>query len=175
LATLLFWVLVFVSVALAPFDLPYWFWPTVIWAAVLIVPLSALMMTGAVMMRRLRGFPLVATAAILAMVSGPIGLIFGILTCIVLGKPEVAEAFHLNRGETAPAPPPSPRVAIAGRLRSLLRSMGRYMLPTFLVGRSATSRTGGEPSSIDGSTRPTVDYAGTPRPPSTGRNDHNGQ
>jgi hypothetical protein len=184
LATLLSWVLAFVSVALLQFDqtrnvLPYSFWVTVIWAAVLIVPLSALMMTGAVMMRRLRWFPLVATAAILAMVPWSagwlIGLGFGIWTCIVLGKPEVVEAFHLSRAETAPAPPPSSRAAIAGRFRSLLRSMGRYMLPTFLAARSAASQTGGEQSSIDGSTGPTVDYAGKPRPPSTDRNGHNGQ
>jgi hypothetical protein len=142
-------------------------------SGVLIVPLSALTMAGAIMMRRLRGFPLVAAAAIVAMVpwspGWPTGLIFGILTCIVLGKPEVAEAFYPRRGETAPTQPPSPGAAIARRFRSLLRSM----VPTFLVARRAASQTGGEQSSIDGSTQPTVDYDGTPRPPST--NGHNGQ
>src|SRR5262249_10261852 len=64
---------------------PHWLLPALLCATVLIiVPLSALMMTGAVLMRRLRGFPLVATAAIAAMVpwspAWPIGLIFGILT-----------------------------------------------------------------------------------------------
>jgi serine/threonine protein kinase len=183
LASLLFWVLACVSAALAPLDqapdVPSPFWPAVIGGAVLIVPLSALLMTGAVLMRRLRGFPLVATAAIAAMVPWSpgwvIGLVFGILTCIVLGKPEVAEAFDRSRGETAPAPTPSACPAIGGRFRSLLRSMGRYMLPTFLAGRSATSETGGEHLSIESSTRPTVDYAGTPWPPATDRNSHNGQ
>jgi hypothetical protein len=177
LATLLSWVLAFVSLALIQLDqtrnvLPFWFWLSAIWAAVVIVPLSAVMMTGAVMMRRLRCFGLVGTAAILAMVPWSagwlIGLVFGIWTCIVLGKPEVVEAFHRSQAETAPAPLPSARAAIAGRLGSLLRSMGRYVLPTFLAARSAASQTGGEQSSIEGSTGLTVDYAGTPRPPCTG-------
>jgi tRNA A-37 threonylcarbamoyl transferase component Bud32 len=183
LAALLSWVLVFVSVALAEWDrgyhLPDGFWPAAIANGALIVPLSALLMTGAVLMRRLRGFPLVATAAIVAMVpwsiAWVIGLVFGILTCIVLGRPEVVEAFHRSRAEPAPAPPPSPGAIVAGRLRSLLRSMGRYVLPTSLLGRSAASRAGGEPSSIDDSTRPTVDYPGEPRPPSTDRNGRNSQ
>jgi hypothetical protein len=128
LAAFLSWVVINVAVALEEMGrtndvLPSWFWPTVTWGAVLIVPLSALMMTAAVLMRRLRGFPLVATAAIAAMVpwspAWPIGLIFGILSCIALGKPDVAEAFYPSRGETAPAPPPSPGAAIAGRFRSL--------------------------------------------------------
>ena len=93
------------------------------------------------MMRRLRWFPLVATAAILAMIPWSagwlIGLIFGIWTCVVLGRPDVVEAFHQSRAETAQASLPSPHAAIAGRFRSLLRSMGRYMLPTFLGGKSA--------------------------------------
>src|SRR5262249_36805650 len=110
LATLLSWVLACVAVTLAKWNEivtntrrdPHWLLPTLICATVLIIiPLSAVMMTGAVMMRRLRGFPLVATAAIAAMVpwspAWPIGLIFGILTCIVLGKPGVAEAFHPRR------------------------------------------------------------------------------
>jgi hypothetical protein len=179
LATLLLWVLFFVSVPLVEWDHADGFWPALVGTAVLIVPMSALMMTGAVLMRRLCCFPLVATAAIVAMVPWSagwvIGLVFGILTCKVLGKPEVAEAFHRRPGEPAPAPPPSPGAAIAGRFRSLLRSMGRYMLPTFLAGKSVTSQTGGEQPSIDDSTRPTVDYAETPRPPSTGRNGHHGQ
>jgi hypothetical protein len=54
--------------------------------------------------------------------------------------------------------------------------MGRYMLPTFLGGKSAVGQPDRERSSIeDPMARPTVDYAGTPRPPSTGRNGHNGQ
>jgi hypothetical protein len=49
------------------------------------------------------------------------------------------------------------------------------MLPTFLAARIAASQTGGKPSSIDDSTRPTVDYAGKPRPSSAGGKGHNGQ
>jgi serine/threonine protein kinase len=169
LAALLSWVAVNVAVALEGTNhvLPNWFWPTS--GAVLIVPMSALMMTGAVLMRRLRGFPLVAAVAIAAMVpwspAWPIGLIFGILSCIALGKPEVAEAFHPSRNETGAAPLPSPGAVIAGRFRSLLRSMGRFVLPTF-AGKSAAGQPGGEKPSIDGSTRPPADHAGQPRPPS---------
>jgi hypothetical protein len=134
------------------------------------VPLSVLIMTGAVLMRQLRWYPLVATAAILAMVPWSagwlIGLGFGIWTCIVLGKPGVVEAFHPSRASASPAAQPGARVGIAGRFRSLLRSMGRYMLPTFLGAQSAAGQP--ERSSIDGPVPgPTADYAGTPRPPST--------
>jgi serine/threonine protein kinase len=141
LATLLSWVLALVSVALARPDesrivFPYWFWPTMIWAAVMSVPLAALMMIGGVMLRRLRSFPLVATAAILAMVpwsyAWPIGLVFGIWTCVVLGRPEVVQAFHPSRPEIPLVASPAPRAGIAGQFRSLLHSMGRYMLPTVL-------------------------------------------
>jgi serine/threonine protein kinase len=178
LATLLSWIPTFVWVALTKFDetrnvLPFWFWPTVISAVVVIAPLSALMMTGGVMMRRLRWYPLVGTAAILAMVPWSaawlIGLVFGIWTCIVLGKPEVVQAFHPSPSETLPVEPPAPRAGIAGRFRSLLYSMGRYMLPTVL-------QPDRERSSIDRpEARPTVDYAGTPGSASTAQNGHNDQ
>jgi hypothetical protein len=154
-----------------------------------------MLMTSAVMMRRLRGYPLAATSSILAMIpwlpggldwptanylwiswaAWPIGLVFGIWTCIILGRPEVVEAFYPGRTETAPAPPPSPRPAIAGRFRSLLRSMGRYMLPTFLGGKSAAAQPDCERSIDSPEAWPTVDYVETPRSPSTDRNDHTGQ
>ena len=171
LAALLVWVLVWASVPLASQQVDQErLLLSQVCSGVLIVPLSALLMTGAVMMRRFVGFPLVATAAIAAMVPWspvwPLGLVFGILSCIVLGKPDVAEAFHRSPGEPAPASPPSPRPMIAGRFRSLLRSM----LPTFLAARIVASRTGGEPSSIDASIAPTIDYAAEPRRSTTGRN-----
>jgi hypothetical protein len=159
-------------------EAPDWLRPVAILAGTLIVPLSVLIMTGGVMMRKLRWYPLVAAAAIAAMVplsvGWLIGLAFGIWTCIVLGKPEVAEAFHPSRASVAPAAPPSPG-PIAGRSRSLLRSMGRYMLPTFLAARSAAGKPDPE-SPVEGwAARPTVDYAGTPRPPATGRDGHPGE
>jgi hypothetical protein len=77
----------------------------------------------------------------------PIGLVFGIWTSNILGRPEVVEAFHQSRDETAPASLPSPQAAIAGRFRSLLRSMGRYMLPTFLGGKSAAGQPDNQRSS----------------------------
>jgi hypothetical protein len=79
----------------------------------------------------------------------PIGLVFGIWTCKILGRPEVVEAFYLGRARAAQASTPAPLPAIAGRFRSLLRSMGRYMLPTFLVGKSAAGKADRERSSID--------------------------
>src|SRR5262249_20207855 len=110
------------------------FLPIQILVGFLILPVSAVLMTSGVMMRRLRGYPLAATAAILAMIPWSpfwlIGLAFGIWTVIVLGKPEVAEAFDPSR--TEPTPPPSPGPKVAGRFRSMLRSIGRYMLPTYL-------------------------------------------
>jgi hypothetical protein len=105
-----------------------------------------------------------------------IGLGFGIWTCIILGKPEVVEAFYPSQARTASAATPSPQAAIAGRFRSLLRSIGRYILPTALGGKSTAGQPDGERSSIEGPMAwPTVDYAGSPRPPSTGRDGHNGQ
>jgi hypothetical protein len=162
----------------------------------LIVPVSAMLMTSAVMMRQLRGYPLAATSSILAMIpwspggwdwptanylwitwaAWPIGLVFGIWTCIILGRPEVVEAFYPSRAWAGQAATPAPRAAIAGRFRSLLRSMGHYMLPTFLGGKSASGQPDGERSSIeDPRARPTVDYVGTLRSPSTGGNGRSGQ
>jgi hypothetical protein len=125
-----------------------------------------MLMASAVMMRRLRWYPLAATSAILAMIPWSagwlIGLVFGIWTCNILGRPEVVEAFYPGRARAAQASTPAPLPAIAGRFRSLLRSMGRYMLPTFLGGKSAVGQPDRERSLIeDPMARPTVDYAGT--------------
>jgi hypothetical protein len=54
--------------------------------------------------------------------------------------------------------------------------MGRYMLPTFLGGKSVAGQPGRERLSIDSpEARPTVDYVETPRSPSTGGIGNNGQ
>jgi hypothetical protein len=157
----------------------YWLFLQLL-AGCLIVPVSAILMTSAVMMRRLRGYPLAATSAILAMIPWSpgwlIGLAFGIWTCIVLGKPEVVEAFYPSRARAAQASSPAPLPAIAGRFRSLLRSMGRYMLPTFLGGKSAAGQPDHERSSVDSpEARPTVDYAGTPQDQGSTERHHLGQ
>ncbi len=189
LVTLLCWVGTLLFVMIEPFNPQaeprHWqpsslFWLLVILFDFLIVPVSIVLMTSAVMMRRLRWYPLVATSAILAMIPWSpgwlIGLGFGIWTCIILGRPEVVEAFYSSRARAAPAAPPAPRAAIAGRFRSLLRSIGGYILPTALWSKSAAGQPDGERSSIqDPMARPTVDYDGAPRPPSTGRDGHNGQ
>jgi hypothetical protein len=76
----------------------------------------------------------------------------------------------------APAATPAPRAAIAGRFRSLLRSMGCYILPTVLGANGTAGQPDRRRSSIeDPMARPTVDYAGTPRPASTSQNGNNGQ
>jgi hypothetical protein len=80
----------------------------------------------------------------------PIGLVFGIWTCVVLGRPEVVQAFHLSRPEIPLVASPAPRAGIAGQFRSLLHSMGRYMLPTVLRAESTASQPDHERSSIDG-------------------------
>jgi serine/threonine protein kinase len=156
------------------------FWVMLILFVFLIVPVSTVLMTSAVMMRRLRWYPLAATSAILAMIPWSpgwlIGLGFGIWTCIILGRPEVAEAFHPSRTLAAPAATPAPRAAIAGRFRSLLRSIGRYFVPTVLGAKGTADQPDRERESIEAPmARPTVDYVGSPRPPSTGRDGHNGQ
>jgi len=188
LVTLLCWFCTVLFVIFESFnpqaELRYWqpsslFWLILILVGSLILPVSTVLMTSAVMMRRLRWYPLACTSAILAMVPWSpgwlIGLGFGIWTCIILGKPEVVEAFYPSRARAAPAATPAPRAAFAGRFRSLLRSMGRYILPTDLGAKSTAGQPNRERSSMeDPMARPTVDYAGTPRPPSTGRNGHNG-
>ncbi len=190
LATLLCWVCTVLFVIFEFFhpqaklrDWPPWkveFRLILILLGFLIVPVSTILMTSAVMMRRLRWYPLAATSAILAMIPWSpgwlIGLGFGIWTCIILGKPEVAEAFYPSRAWAAPAAIPAPRVAIAGRLGSLLRSIGGYILPTALWAKSTEGQPDRERSLIENPmAQPTVDYAGTPRLPSTGRDGQSGQ
>jgi serine/threonine protein kinase len=172
--------LVFVTSGVAA-GVPDWVRLLVILAGSLIVPLSALLIAAAMLMRDLRWYPLVATAAIVAMIPWSvgwlIGLGFGIWTCIVLGKPEVVDAFHPRHTPATPAgAPPEPQAVIAGRFRSLLRSMGRYMLPTFLAGKSVESQSGRDGTSIHGPlARPTVDYDERPHHSVTGRNGHKGE
>jgi hypothetical protein len=96
---------------------------------------------GAVMMRRLRWYPLAAAATILAMLPGSptfvISLPVGIWSCIVLGKPEVTAAFfdprHSPVDEPAGEPDPQPRMV--GRVLSYVRSVCGYFLPT-MAGRT---------------------------------------
>jgi hypothetical protein len=181
LVTLLswFWIVLFLILERfeAQSEVRYWVPSTVFWLGLilvgsLIVPVSAVIMTGAVMMRQLRWYPLAATSAILAMVPWSLGWLIGlgsgIWTCIILGRPGVVEAFlgDQGRAQDAPAAPPKPGGALAGRFRSLLRSMGRYMLPTFPGARSAAGAApAGRPSIEAPVAQPTVDYPDAPSPP----------
>jgi serine/threonine protein kinase len=119
-------------------------WPSIALASLPIVMVSAVLMVGAAKMRRLRGYGLAATAAILAMIPWSpgwlIGLPSGICACVVLGKPGVVEAFMSDdrkAGLGSSVTPKSPGF-VAGRLRSLLRSVGHYMIPT-LPGRKGAA------------------------------------
>jgi serine/threonine protein kinase len=129
--------------------LNYWqpsglFWLILILLGSLVIPVSAVIMMGALMMRRLRWYPLAATSAILAMVPWSpgwlIGLGFGIWACIVLGRPGVVEGFFSDQGRvfaaSAVTPSPPGRGPFVRRFRSLLRSMGRYVISTIPGARS---------------------------------------
>ena len=101
-------------------------------------------------MLRLRGYPWAGAAAILATIpwspSWVLGLPFGIWAIVVLGKPAVAEAFlgDKRQAESGPAQARSPRVGIASRFLSLLRSVGRYVLPTMPGRKTTTGEWSGE-------------------------------
>jgi hypothetical protein len=123
----------------------------VMWIAVV----SGLLTTAAVQMLRLRGYPLAATAAIVAMVPWSpawlIGLPVGIWACGVLGDPVVTDAFlgDKRRAITPPPEAPKPGPGIGGRFLSLFRSVGRYMLPTTAGRKTATGDWSGDsPSSV---------------------------
>ena len=116
------------------------YYDPVIWGSCLLVDflmMPALVQAlGAIMMARLRWYPLAATASIMAMIpltpAFLISLPIGIWTCIVLGKPEVAQAFLDSRpsriDESAEVPEPRPR--IVSLFLSCMRSMAGYILPT---------------------------------------------
>jgi serine/threonine protein kinase len=112
-------------------------WTPVLLAACLIVPPAAAVQgLGAVLMLRLRGYPLAATASILAMIPWSplffLSLPFGIWTCVVLGKPEVAKAFFDPRHSPVdePAEERDPRPRAVSRFFSFVRSVAGYVLPT---------------------------------------------
>jgi serine/threonine protein kinase len=102
----------------------------------LIGALAGLQIVGAIGMLRLRGYPLAGTSAILAMIPWSpgwlIGLLFGIWATNVLGRPGVAEAFLRDKRQAGSGPPGARRTGagVAGRFLSLVRSAGRYILPT---------------------------------------------
>jgi hypothetical protein len=87
-------------------------------------------------LRRLRCYSCAATAAILATVpwflGWLIGLPFGIWAINALGRPEVVEGFlsDTSQAGSGPARARKPDAHVTSRLLSLLRSVGRYILPT---------------------------------------------
>jgi hypothetical protein len=109
-------------------------------ALLLAAPLALMQMLGGFWLLRLRYFPLVAAASIVAMIPWSpaflISLPFGIWTCILLGKPEIAGAFQESRRLAAeePDPVPDPRFRVGGRVLSFMRSVAGYILPT-MAGR----------------------------------------
>ncbi len=101
-----------------------------------LAPIGLVQALGAILMMRLSRYPLAATAAIVATIPWSpgyfINLPFGIWSCYVLGKPLVAEAFldHRHSPVAEPVGMPEPRPGAGGRFLSMMRSMGRYILPT---------------------------------------------
>src|SRR5262249_1215482 len=103
-------------------------------------PAALVQALGAVMMLRLRWYPLAATASIRAMIPWSpayfINLPFGIWACIVLGKPTVTEEFFNPRHSPVdePAAEPNPKLRMVGRVLSYVRSVCGYFLPS-MAGR----------------------------------------
>jgi serine/threonine protein kinase len=121
-------------------------WAGVVVAASMMVPVGLAQGLGAAMMLRLRGYPLAATASILAMIPWSpaffITLPFGIWTCVVLGNPEVTEAFFDPRNSPVdePAGEPDPQPRVVGRVLSYVRSVCGYFLPTMAAGAMKDDR-----------------------------------
>ena len=107
--------------------------------ALLLAAAAGLLLTGAMRMLRLRSYPMALTAAILALVPWSLGwllgLPFGIWALVVLRRGEVMAAFL---GKQRGAGVPEARVPVAGKMRSLFRSFGRYFLTT-AAGRQSLS------------------------------------
>jgi serine/threonine protein kinase len=124
-----------------PGNVPPEVWGPGVVGSCLIVSALLAQALGAHMMRRLRSYPLAATASIMAMFPWSpaffISLPFGIWTCIVLGKPEVTEAFFDPRHSPVdePAAEPDPKPRMVGRVLSYVRSVCGYFLPT-MAGRT---------------------------------------
>jgi serine/threonine protein kinase len=147
--TFLFWPMVLlILMVLEPPARHEWpdilFWLTL--AGVLLTWVSSILIMGAVQMKRLRGYPLAAMAAILAMIPWSpawlIGLPVGIWTCILLGRPSVAEAF-LSDKRQLDSQPSKARKPSGGRNRflALVRSVAGYILPT-MAGRTTHDSSG---------------------------------
>jgi hypothetical protein len=134
----------------------------------LIGALAGLQIVGAIRMRRLRGYPWAGTAAILAMIPWSpgwlIGLPFGIWATHVLGMPEVAEAFFRDQrqADTGPSGARGTGPGVAGRFLALVRSAGRYILPTMPGRKPAADDPLDPPPSATGSPvpKPRVNYPG---------------
>jgi hypothetical protein len=120
-------------------------------------PIAFVQAIGAVMMLRLRNYPLAATASIVAMIPWSPGYFlimpFGIWACVVLGRPEVTEAFLGDQPTLVEGPAgvvePQPRVA--GRVLSFVRSMGRFIFPTVLRRKDSAGPSASVPTAPPGS------------------------
>src|SRR5262249_31899129 len=147
------------------------FWRLLIAAGSLIGALASVQIMGAVMLRRLRCYPCAATAAILATIPWSlgwlIGLQFGIWAIIVLGRPEVVEGFLSDTRQEGAGRPGArkPGARVASRLLSLLRSVGRYILPTMPGQKTAAGDSqDASPSTIKSPVPgPSVNYPGEAR------------
>jgi serine/threonine protein kinase len=153
--TLLFWPLLLLFLMFRGLEAASFVGPLLAMASVLTTLVSSVLLAGAVNLLRLRGYPLAATAAIVAMIPWSpgwlIGLPCGIWACVVLGRPAVAAAFLSDRRQAAggPARAPKPGGRVGGPVLSLLRSVGRYFLTTGLGRKNgAGNLPGASPSAI---------------------------
>ncbi len=137
------------------------FWLRVLTLGLVLVTSASVRIGGAVAMLRVRGYPWAGAAAIFAVIpwsaswvmglpfgiwgisssglwptidslSWVMGLPFNIWAIIVLGKPEVTEAFlgDKRHAESGPGHEWFPRIGIASLFLSMFRSCVGYVLPT---------------------------------------------
>jgi hypothetical protein len=162
----LLWWVVF-GMTMLDFGLPD-FWLRVLTLVPLSAAIASVRIGGAVAMLRLRGYPWAGAAAILATIpwsaSWVLELPFGIWAIIVLGKPQVTEAFlgDKRQAESGPAHEWFPRLGIASRFLSMFRSCVGYVLPTMPGRKPTTGDWSGE------SPQPTVNLVPRPDPSDSG-------
>ena len=169
------------------------FWLRVLTLGLLLATSASVRIGGAVAMLRVRGYPWAGAAAIFATIpwsaswatglpfgiwaisssglwptidslSWVMGLPFGIWAIIVLGKPEVTQAFlgDKRQAESGPAHEWFPRIGIPSLFLSMFRSCVGYVLWTMPGRKPTTGDWSGE------SPQPTVNFVPRPDPSDSG-------
>jgi predicted Ser/Thr protein kinase len=136
---------------------------------------AGFILTGAVQMLRLRSYPLALTGAILAVIPWSpawiLGLPFGVWSLTVLSRRPVRAAFVRNQRDPGSRGAPFQVLHghLAGKMLSLFRSVGGYVLPTFVGGKAQSSHANDNPDAADQQAQPraTVNYTPNPNQPRT--------